>query len=99
MSSIHRSRVASLYKRSLTLTRDWTVHRELWFEEAAAIRKRFEANRQVTNPRLVEDLLRKGEEMLVARKHPDPYIVPTFPGGSKWERNLHPRIGEPKEIH
>jgi NADH dehydrogenase (ubiquinone) 1 beta subcomplex subunit 9 len=73
-SSANRARVASLYKRSLQLARDWAVHREQWFEEAGQIRRQFEANKQVSNPRLVDELLRKGEETLEKNKHPDPYI-------------------------
>lgn len=33
-------------------------------------------------------LLQRTEEELEKWKHPDPYIPPTAPGGSKYERNI-----------
>lgn len=82
-TAANRAKVSSLYKRALKLSRDWTVQREDWRREALDIRQRFEANMTVRNPRLLEDLLRKTERELDLKKHPDPYIVPTCPGGSK----------------
>lgn len=41
----------SLYRRSLKLALDWTVHRSLWRGQALYIRSLFEKNRNVTNPR------------------------------------------------
>lgn len=40
-----------LYKRSLKLALDWSVHRYLWRGQALYIRSLFEANRHVTEPR------------------------------------------------
>ncbi|CCG82012.1 Putative uncharacterized protein [Taphrina deformans PYCC 5710] len=91
-TNTNRSRVASLYKRALKLSRDWTVHRDQWRIEAMDIRRRFEENLHVQNPRLLERLLEKTESELQLKKHPDPYIVPTAPGGSKWERNTKPMV-------
>lgn len=82
-TAANRSRVASLYKRALRLSRDWMVQREDWRKEALDIRQRFEVNMNVRNPRLLEDLLTKADKELRIKKHPDPYIVPTCPGGSK----------------
>lgn len=79
----NRSRVASLYKRSLKLARDWHVHREPWRRECLIIRDRFEQNKLVTSPRQLQALLDQTHQVLEAWKHPDPYIVPTAPGGSK----------------
>lgn len=72
------------------------------------IRRRFEENKHVQNPRLLDNLLSKADAELRMKKHPDPYIVPTAPGGSKvcdaftignqpadfsqWERNSKPMI-------
>lgn len=82
-TAANRSRVASLYKRALKLSKDWTVQRDLWRIEAMAIRRRFDENKHVQNPRLLDDLFRKANAELLDHKHPDPYIVPTAPGGSK----------------
>lgn len=42
----------SLYRRSLKLALDWSVHRNLWRGQAIYIRSLFENNRNVTDPRL-----------------------------------------------
>jgi NADH dehydrogenase (ubiquinone) 1 beta subcomplex subunit 9 len=78
----------SLYRRSLRLALDWTVERQLWRGQAVYIRSLFEANRTVNDPRYQRALLSETESLLRSWKHPDPYIVPTAPGGSKYERNL-----------
>ncbi|CAC9888980.1 unnamed protein product [Aureobasidium pullulans] len=72
-----------LYRRSLKLALDWSVHRHLWRGQALYIRSLFEANSNVREPRQ-----QRTEELLKQWKHPDPYRPPTAPGGSKYERNL-----------
>ncbi|BFZ54461.1 hypothetical protein PYCC9005_001498 [Savitreella phatthalungensis] len=93
-SQANRSRVASLYKRSLKLARDWLIHRDSWRRQAMLIRERFEQNRDVHDPRLLNDIFAKTEAELLKYKHPHPYIVPTAPGGSKWERNIPPKLAD-----
>ena len=83
-----RQAALSLYRRSLKLALDWSVHRYLWRGQALYIRSLFEKNRNVTNPRQQRALLKETEKLLENWKHPDPYIHPTAPGGSKYERNL-----------
>ncbi|KAK4216406.1 complex 1 protein [Rhypophila sp. PSN 637] len=85
----------SLYRRSLKLALDWTVHRDLWRGQALYIRSLFEKNRNITDPRQQKLLLKETEKLLEHWKHPDPYIHPTAPGGSKYERNLPPPILDP----
>jgi NADH dehydrogenase (ubiquinone) 1 beta subcomplex subunit 9 len=80
----------SLYRRALKLSLDWTVHRHLWRGQALYIRSLFEANKMVTDPRKRRALLAETEKLLDEWKHPEPYIPPTAPGGSKYERNLPP---------
>ena len=41
----------SLYRRSLKLALDWTVHRQVWRGQAVYIRSLFEANKDVRDPR------------------------------------------------
>ncbi|CAI7593542.1 hypothetical protein N7455_008533 [Penicillium solitum] len=82
------SAVKSLYRRSLKLSLDWAVHRQIWRGQAVYIRSLFEANKDVRDPRQQQVLLRETEKLLVTWKHPDPYRAPTAPGGNKWERNL-----------
>ncbi|GLB34083.1 putative complex 1 protein (LYR family) [Lyophyllum shimeji] len=92
-SSAHRIYVKSLYKRYLKNSLDWTIRRDLWRPQALLIRAEFEQNRDVHDPRALAAILEKAEADLAEKKHPDPYIPPTFPEGTKWERNIPPRIG------
>ncbi|TFK64058.1 hypothetical protein BDN72DRAFT_901894 [Pluteus cervinus] len=92
-SSAHRIYVKSLYKRYLTNSLDWTVRRDLWRAQAMEIRAEFEKNRNVHDPRALAAILEKAEAELANKKHPDPYIPPLFPGGTKWERNIPPNMG------
>ncbi|KAJ3569094.1 hypothetical protein NP233_g5281 [Leucocoprinus birnbaumii] len=94
-SSAHRIYVKSLYKRYLTNSLDWTINRPLWREQALLIRAEFEKNRDVSDPRALAEILEKAERELVRRRHPDPYIAPSFPGGTKWERNTPPDMRPP----
>ncbi|CAI6338935.1 unnamed protein product [Periconia digitata] len=80
--------VLHLYRRSLKLSLDWAVHRYLWRGQAMYIRSLFEANKHVNEPRLKRELIKETEDLLEKWKHPDPYVAPTAPGGSKYERNL-----------
>ncbi|KAG7097336.1 hypothetical protein E1B28_004693 [Marasmius oreades] len=83
-SSAHRLYVKSLYKRYLTNALDWTVNRDLWRKEALLIRAEFEKNRNVHDPRQLAIILERAEAELNHIKHPDPVIIPSFPGGTKW---------------
>ncbi|KAK9480258.1 hypothetical protein V1514DRAFT_325901 [Lipomyces japonicus] len=94
-STEHLAQVSSIYRRSLRLSLNWAVRRDIWRREALAIRARFEANKNVTDPRQVTVLLQSAEAELDANRHPDPYIPPSRPGGSKYERNAHPPLDEP----
>ncbi|KAK3486448.1 uncharacterized protein B0T23DRAFT_324882 [Neurospora hispaniola] len=46
-----RPAVLSLYRRSLKLSLDWAVNRQLWRGQALYIRSLFEKNRDVHDPR------------------------------------------------
>ncbi|CEJ93442.1 Putative NADH dehydrogenase 1 beta subcomplex subunit 9 [[Torrubiella] hemipterigena] len=83
-----RRAALSLYRRSLKLSLDWAVQRHIWRGQAAYIRSLFEANRGIEDPRQQRAILAETEKLLDSWKHPDPYIPPTAPGGSKYERNL-----------
>ena len=69
----HRLHVQSLYKRSLKLSLDWTIQRDLWRQQALHIRAQFEANKHVTNPKELQLLLKNTEKELQEWAHPDPY--------------------------
>ncbi|KAJ4419304.1 hypothetical protein N0V85_001094 [Neurospora sp. IMI 360204] len=90
-----RPAVLSLYRRSLKLSLDWAVNRQLWRGQALYIRSLFEKNRDVHDPRQLRVLLRETEKLLDHWKHPDPFVPPLSPGGSKYERNLPAHILDP----
>ncbi|KAH7085558.1 hypothetical protein BKA63DRAFT_20210 [Paraphoma chrysanthemicola] len=77
-----RVHVLRLYRRSLKLALDWSVHRYLWRGQALYIRGLFEANKNITEPRRQRELIKETESLLEKWKHPDPYRPPTAPGGS-----------------
>ncbi|KAJ4384595.1 hypothetical protein N0V86_000195 [Didymella sp. IMI 355093] len=85
-----KKHVLSLYRQSLKLALDWSVHRYLWRGQAVYLRGLFEANKHVTEPRQQRDcadscdqaLITETENLLEKWKHPDPYRPPTAPGGA-----------------
>ncbi|KAK9240784.1 hypothetical protein V1525DRAFT_393902 [Lipomyces kononenkoae] len=87
--------VASIYRRLLRLSLNWTVRRDIWRKQALEIRAKFDANKNITDAREIRDLIIEGERQLAINRHPDPYIPPSRPGGSKFERNVPPRLDKP----
>ncbi|KAG0702450.1 NDUFB9, NADH-ubiquinone oxidoreductase [Suillus ampliporus] len=85
-SSAHRLYVKSLYRRMLKNELDWVVRRDIWRGPE------FERNRDVNEPRALAQIFEKAEASLASKLHPDPYIPPSMPGGTKWERNIPPTI-------
>lgn len=69
----HRLHVQSLYKRSLKLSLDWYIQRDLWRQKALAIRAQFEQNKSVSNPKEIQVLVHNAEKELEEWAHPDPY--------------------------
>ncbi|KAG0169034.1 hypothetical protein DFQ30_004027 [Apophysomyces sp. BC1015] len=90
--NVHRLQVQSLYKRSLKLSLDWYIQRDLWRQKALDIRAQFEANKHITNPKELQAIINQTEKTLEEWAHPDPYILPLGPEGSKWERNVPPIV-------
>ena len=69
----HRLQVQSLYKRSLKLSLDWYIQRDLWRQKALQIRAQFDQNKHVTSPKEIQALVQKAEKELQDWAHPDPY--------------------------
>ncbi|KAI8388778.1 uncharacterized protein BYT42DRAFT_544013 [Radiomyces spectabilis] len=86
----HRLHVQSLYKRSLKLSLDWYIQRDVWRQKALDIRAQFERNKHVTSTKELQALIKKTEQELEAWAHPDPYKLALGPEGTKWERNTPP---------
>ncbi|PWN20924.1 hypothetical protein BCV69DRAFT_282436 [Microstroma glucosiphilum] len=88
----HKSYVKSLYKRYLTNELNWCIRRDVWRDRAIEIRAEFERNRYIRNPRELARVLEAAEERLKDIAHPDPYKPPMGEDGTKWERNIPPRM-------
>ncbi|EPQ27630.1 uncharacterized protein PFL1_04768 [Pseudozyma flocculosa PF-1] len=91
-SAAHKSYVKSLYRRYLRNSLDWCIRRDVWRDRAIEIRVEFEKHRNVRNPRQLAKLFDKAEAELKQIQHPDPHRPPMFEDGTKWERNLPPRM-------
>ncbi|KAN0064185.1 hypothetical protein ACQY0O_003352 [Thecaphora frezii] len=91
-SAAHKSYVQSLYRRMLRNSLDWCIRRDVWRDRAIEIRVEFEKHRNVRNPRELARLFEKAEAHLNDIKHPDPHRPPMFEDGTKWERNIPPRM-------
>eukprot|EP00695_Tsukubamonas_globosa_P003491 TRINITY_DN65_c0_g2_i4.p1 TRINITY_DN65_c0_g2~~TRINITY_DN65_c0_g2_i4.p1 ORF type:complete len:102 (-),score=25.10 TRINITY_DN65_c0_g2_i4:146-451(-) len=81
-----RRQVCALYKKSLKTLMDWVVEREIFNTEALKIRDRFRAGMKETDPAKIAALISQAETELASKAHPNPYILPTSPGGSKYMR-------------
>ncbi|XP_020572151.1 NADH dehydrogenase [ubiquinone] 1 beta subcomplex subunit 9 [Phalaenopsis equestris] len=88
-----KERVRLLYRRALKGTLDWAVHRHLFYHDADELRVKFDANKHVEDLDTIDRLINEGEASYAKWQHPDPYIVPWAPGGSKFTRNPVPPQG------
>ncbi|RLM55198.1 hypothetical protein C2845_PM10G20720 [Panicum miliaceum] len=88
-----KERVRLLYRRALKDTLNWAVHRHLFYQDASDLRDKFEANRHVDNLDVIDRLIDDAEAQYRNFQHPDPYIVPWAPGGTKFTRNPPPPQG------
>ncbi|XP_065867465.1 NADH dehydrogenase [ubiquinone] 1 beta subcomplex subunit 9 [Euphorbia lathyris] len=88
-----KERVQILYRRALRDTLNWAVHRHLFYQDASNLRDKFDANKHVEDLDAIDRMIAHGEAEYDKWRHPDPYIVPWAPGGSKFTRNLPPPPG------
>ncbi|CDR40749.1 CYFA0S05e03994g1_1 [Cyberlindnera fabianii] len=91
----NRHVVMTLYRRSLKLAKDWINRRDHYRIKAMEIRAQFDLYKDVGNPKELRALIEKTEDMLAKYKHPDPFISPTRPGGTKFERYVPPSLDKP----
>ena len=63
-----------LYRRALKLQMSWTPRYDVFRSEALEIRRRFERNKNVSDPRILSKLIEDTEMELYQNRHPDPYI-------------------------
>ncbi|KAF3530214.1 hypothetical protein DY000_02036566 [Brassica cretica] len=88
-----KERVRILYRRTLKDTLNWAVHRHIFYRDASDLREKFNANQDVEDVDRIDKLIAHGESEYDKWRHPDPYIVPWAPGGSKFCRNPTPPAG------
>jgi NADH dehydrogenase (ubiquinone) 1 beta subcomplex subunit 9 len=86
----HKQTVTRLYRSSLRLAFSWSIDRELFLGKAEDIRKQFDAVKGTPASGNVKAAVAHCQEELLAYAHPDPYVVPWMPGGSKFMRNPPP---------
>ena len=84
-----RQRVTRLYRNSLRLLMSWAVDRDVFLNEAEKLRARFDAYRGDFSSR-AKGALEAGEREFASMAHPDGYVQPYMPGGSKFMRNPPP---------
>uniref|UniRef100_A0A7I4DZH7 NADH dehydrogenase [ubiquinone] 1 beta subcomplex subunit 9 n=1 Tax=Physcomitrium patens TaxID=3218 RepID=A0A7I4DZH7_PHYPA len=85
--ALQQQRTRVLYRKALRNVLSWAVHRDIFYVEAQKMREQFEMNKDLSNLETIDRLLYEGESRVEKFQHPDPYIVPWAPGGSKYARN------------
>ena len=63
-----------LYRRALKLQMSWTPRYDVFRGQALEIRRRFESNKTVSDPRMLQRIIDETEGELYQNRHPDPYI-------------------------
>ncbi|GBL49625.1 Ca2+-binding actin-bundling protein fimbrin/plastin [Candidozyma auris] len=81
-------RVSSLFRQALRTAFDSSLKFDAYRRETIRIRQQFEAERHVSDVNELERIIERTKAKLNEWKHPDPYIPPCRPGGTKYERNL-----------
>jgi NADH dehydrogenase (ubiquinone) 1 beta subcomplex subunit 9 len=86
----HTQQVQRLYRASLRVLQSWAVDRQVFLSEAEQLRKRFDQNKHVDKGIQGPALVEMGYQELESYAHPDSYVIPWMPGGSKFMRNPPP---------
>src|SRR5579862_4487936 len=81
-TALNRIRVMRLYRRALKLQMSWTPRYDVFRSQALEIRRRFEENKHISDPRVLAKIIEDAEKELYENRHPDPYIRT-----SSWSRN------------
>ncbi|CAH2353681.1 hypothetical protein CLIB1423_12S00584 [[Candida] railenensis] len=80
-------RVSSLFRQALRTAFDHSMKWDVYRREQNKIRTLFDANSKIDDSKTLEKVIANTESKLAQWKHPDPYIPPCRPGGTKYQRN------------
>lgn len=83
-------RVSSLFREALRTAFDHSMKFDIYREQTIKIRQQFNANKHISDPQELEKVIQFTRSKLAEWKHPDPYIPPSRPGGTKYQRNIPP---------
>jgi NADH dehydrogenase (ubiquinone) 1 beta subcomplex subunit 9 len=86
----HSQTVTRLYRTSLRLAFSWCIDREVFLNKAEEIRREFDAVKGRASDGNVLAAIQHCQDELLKYAHPDPYVIPWAPGGSKFMRNPPP---------
>lgn len=81
-------RVASLFRQALRTAYDHSLKFDAYRAETIKIRAEFDANKSIDNVEKLEQVIAETKARLAYFEHPDPYISPCRPGGTKYQRNI-----------
>ena len=84
----HSQEVTRLYRNGLRLLQSWVVDREIFNDKATELRSQFDQfkNEKPNSPKALS-ALEQGIKKFNDSYHPDRYVLPYMPGGSKFMRN------------
>ena len=81
-------RVTSLFRQALRTAYDHSMRWDVYRDATINISRQFEANKHISSQQELEAVINKTKAKLAEWKHPDPYIPPCRPGGTKYQRNI-----------
>ena len=89
-----RVRAIRLYRDGLRMLESWTMDRTIFNQEAIKLRARFDAVSALHTIDSAAALyaIEEGEKELAENEHPDRYVLPFLPGGTKFMRNAPPPV-------
>jgi len=91
VSDTYRRHIQHLYRATLKSVTDW-CRRPQSRIESIKVRAVFESHAQARTPREMAEHLHDLEALELSWRHPNPYIPPSAPGGTKFERFGPPRL-------
>ncbi|ODV59868.1 NADH dehydrogenase [ubiquinone] 1 beta subcomplex subunit 9 ASCRUDRAFT_36735 [Ascoidea rubescens DSM 1968] len=94
-TAANRKLVCSYYLQSLRLARNWIFRRDLYRKQCMELRRKFDINKDVSDPKELNKIIRETQGLLYELRHPDPIIPPGRPGGTKYERVVPPKLDTP----